>query len=38
MINQLKYINKKLKDNIYHLLNKDLISNYSTPGQLTKYN
>jgi DNA polymerase III subunit delta' len=30
----IEIINKKLKDNIYHLLNKELISNYSTPGHL----
>ena len=30
----IKIINKILNDNIYNLLNKELISNYSTPGQL----
>jgi len=30
----IKIINKILDDNIFNILNKELISNYSTPGQL----
>ena len=32
----IEIVNKILNDNIFKLINKDLINNYSTPGQLLK--